>query len=256
MYFIALNRVILAISLASLSAIAQAETTLVAVAANFTKPMTEIAKAFEKASGHSAKLSFGSSGKFVAQFENGAPFEVFLSADDKSPIKLEQAGLAVAGSRFTYAIGKLVLWSNNTGYVDEQGQTLATGNFKHLALADPKLAPYGAAAVEVLKKQGLFEKLQPLFVQGENIAQTHQFISTGNAELGFVALSQVIDNGKIGTGSGWIVPENLHSPILQDAVLLKTGAENPAAQALLAFLKSPPALAIIEKYGYALPSFN
>ena len=256
MSFIALNRVILAISLASLSAIAQAETTLVAVAANFTKPMTEIAEAFKNASGHSAKLSFGSSGKFVAQFENGAPFEVFLSADDKSPLKLEQSGLAVAGSRFTYAIGKLVLWSNNPDYVDEQGQILAKGDFKHLALADPKLAPYGAAAVEVLKNQGLLEKLQPLFVQGENIAQTHQFISTGNAELGFVALSQVIDHGKVGTGSGWIVPENLHSPILQDAVLLKTGAENPAAQALLAFLKSPPALAIIEKYGYALPSFN
>ncbi|MDX8127310.1 molybdate ABC transporter substrate-binding protein [Methylomonas sp. OY6] len=256
MSFIALNRIILALSLAALSAIAQAETTLVAVAANFTKPMTEIAEAFEKASGHSAKLSFGSSGKFVAQFENGAPFEVFLSADDKSPLKLEQSGLAVAGTRFTYAIGKLVLWSSNPSYVDEQGQILSKGDFKHLALADPKLAPYGAAAVEVLKSQGLLEKLQPLFVQGENIAQTHQFISTGNAELGFVALSQVIENGKIGSGSGWIVPKNLHTPILQDAVLLKTGAENPAAQALLAFLKSPSALAIIEKYGYALPAVN
>jgi len=256
MSFIALNRIILALSLAALSAIAQAETTLVAVAANFTKPMTEIAEAFEKASSHSAKLSFGSSGKFVAQFENGAPFEVFLSADDKSPLKLEQSGLAVAGTRFTYAIGKLVLWSSNPSYVDEQGQILSKGDFKHLALADPKLAPYGAAAVEVLKSQGLLEKLQPLFVQGENIAQTHQFISTGNAELGFVALSQVIENGKIGSGSGWIVPKNLHTPILQDAVLLKTGAENPAAQALMAFLKSPPALAIIEKYGYALPAVN
>ncbi|WP_020483020.1 molybdate ABC transporter substrate-binding protein [Methylomonas sp. MK1] len=255
MSFIALNRIVLALSLLS-SAFAQADTTLVAVAANFTKPMTEIAEAFEKASGHSAKLSFGSSGKFVAQFENGAPFEVFLSADDKSPLKLEQSGLAVAGTRFTYAIGKLVLWSSNPGYVDEQGQILSKGDFKHLALADPKLAPYGAAAVEVLKNQGLLEKLQALFVQGENIAQTHQFISTGNAELGFVALSQVIENGKIGSGSGWIVPENLHSPILQDAVLLKTGAENPAAQALLAFLKTPPALAIIEKYGYALPAAN
>jgi molybdate transport system substrate-binding protein len=126
------------------------------------------------------------------------------------------------------------------------------GSFKHLALADPKLAPYGAAAMEVLKHQGLLVKLQPLLVQGENIAQTHQFISTGNAELGFIALSQVIANGKIGSGSGWIVPENLHSPILQDALLLKTGAENPAAQALLTFLKSPEALAIIEKYGYGL----
>ncbi len=256
MSFIAFNRIILAISLAALSAIVQAETTLVAVAANFTKPMTEIVEAFEKASGHSAKLSFGSSGKFVAQFENGAPFEVFLSADDKSPLKLEQSGLTVVGTRFTYAIGKLVLWSGNSGYVDEQGQILSKGDFKHLALADPKLAPYGSAAVEFLKKQGLLEKLQPLFVQGENIAQTHQFISTGNAELGFVALSQVIENGKISSGSGWIVPESLHSPILQDAVLLKNGADNPAALALLAFLKTPPALAIIEKYGYALPAAN
>ncbi|WP_446809752.1 molybdate ABC transporter substrate-binding protein [Methylomonas sp. 2BW1-5-20] len=256
MSFFTFNRILATLILLASGAAAQAETTLVAVAANFTKPMTEIAEAFEKASGHSAKLSFGSSGKFVAQFENGAPFEVFLSADDKSPLKLEQSGLTVAGSRFTYAIGKLVLWSNSPGYVDQQGQILHKGDFKHLALADPKLAPYGAAAVEVLQKQGLLEKLQPLFVQGENIAQTHQFISTGNAELGFVALSQVIDNGKIGSGSGWIVPENLHSPILQDAVLLKTGAENPAAQALLEFLKSPPAMAIIEKYGYALPAAN
>lgn len=248
-----LNRLLLAVCLVSFNAIAHAESTLVAVAANFTKPMTEIAADFEKATGHSAKLSFGASGKFVSQLENGAPFEVFLSADDKNPIKLEQSGLAVAGSRFTYAIGKLVLWSNTPGYVDGEGQILANGNFKHLALADPKLAPYGAAALEVLKTQGLLEKLQPLFVQGENIAQTHEFISTGNAELGFVALSQIIDNGKIGSGSGWIVPSDLYSPILQDAVLLKTGAANPAATALIEYLKSAPALAIIEKYGYGLP---
>jgi len=243
---------ILFLGLLLISSISSAATTLVAVAANFTKPMEEIAALFEKSTGHTARLSFGSSGKFVSQFENGAPFEVFLSADDKNPIKLEQSGLAVTSSRFTYAIGKLVLWSNTANYVDGQGQILANGGFKHLALADPKLAPYGTAAIEVLKGMGLLDKLQPLFVQGENIAQTHQFISTGNAELGFVALSQVIDNGKIGSGSGWIVPENMHSPILQDAVLLKTGAENPAALALLTFLKSPEALAIIEKYGYGL----
>ncbi|MCK9397795.1 MAG: molybdate ABC transporter substrate-binding protein [Methylobacter sp.] len=229
-----------------------AATTLVAVASNFTKPMTEIAEAFEKATGHSAKLAFGSSGKFVSQLENGGPFEVFLSADDKSPIKLEQSGLAVAGSRFTYALGKLVLWSATPGFVDDQGQVLSKGGFKHLALADPKLAPYGAAAVEVLKNRGLFDKLQPMFVQGENIAQTHQFISTGNAELGFIAFSQVIDNGKIAGGSGWIIPKDLYKPIRQDAILLKTGAENPAAPALLEFLKSPEALAIIRKYGYGL----
>jgi molybdate transport system substrate-binding protein len=227
-------------------------TVLVAVASNFTKPMNEIATAFEKSTGHSASLSFGSSGKFVSQFENGGPFEVFLSADDKSPIKLEQSGLAVANSRFTYALGKLVLWSATPGLVDDQGQILSKGGFKHIALADPKLAPYGAAAVEVLKNQKLFDKLQPLFVQGENIAQTHQFISTGNAELGFVAFSQVIDNGKIATGSGWEIPADLYKPIRQDAILMKTGAENPAAPALLQFLKSPEALAIIRKYGYDL----
>lgn len=232
--------------------ISQAASTLVAVASNFTKPMTEIAEVFEKSTGDSVKLSFGSSGKFVAQIENGAPFDVFLSADDKSPLKLEQTGLAVPGSRFTYALGTLVLWSATPGLVDDQGQILSKGGFEHLALADPKLAPYGAAAVEVMQNMGVFNKLQPLFVQGENIAQTQQFISTGNAELGFVSLSQVIVNGKIASGSGWIVPDDRHAPIRQDAVLLKTGAKNPVASALLKFLKSPEALAIIRKYGYGL----
>lgn len=228
-------------------------TTLVAVAANFTKPMTEIAAEFEKSTGHSAKLSFGSSGKFVAQIENGAPFEVFMAADQENAAKLVSAGLAVADSRFNYALGKLVLWSATPGLVDEGGEVLGKGGFKYLALADAKLAPYGAAAVEVLKKMALQEKLQPLLVQGENISQTHQFVSTGNAELGFVALSQVIENGKIASGSGWIVPEDYYSPIRQDAILLTLGAENPAAQALLQFLKGPEASAIILKYGYNLP---
>ncbi|WP_262964315.1 molybdate ABC transporter substrate-binding protein [Methylobacter psychrophilus] len=230
-----------------------AATVLVAVAANFSKPMTEIAAEFEKATGHSAHLSFGSSGKFVSQLGNGGPFEILLSADEKGPQKLEQDGFTVPNSRFVYAQGRLVLWSAKPGYIDDQGKILTTGNFKHLALADPKLAPYGAAAVEVLKKQGLFEKLQPLFVQGENIAQTYQFINTANAELGFVALSQVIENGKITNGSGWIIPDNDHTPIRQGAVLMKKGAENPAAPALLNYLKSAPALAIIKKYGYDLP---
>lgn len=228
-------------------------TVLVAVAANFSKPMTEIAAEFEKATGHSAHLSFGSSGKFVAQMENGGPFEVLLSADEKGPEKLEQAGLTVPNTRFVYALGKLVLWSATPGYVNDQGKVLTTGGFKHLALADPKLAPYGAAAIEVLKKMKLFDKLSPLFVQGENIAQTYQFISTANAELGFVALSQVIENGKIATGSGWIIPDDQYAPIRQGAVLMKKGAENPAAPTLLAYLKSAPALAIIERYGYVLP---
>ena len=227
-------------------------TVLVAVAANFSKPMTEIVSQFEKATGHSAKLSFGSSGKFVSQLENGGPFEVLLSADEKGPEKLEQAGLTVPNTRFVYALGKLVLWSATPNFVDDEGKILMTSNFKHLALADPKVAPYGAAAIDVLKKLKLFEKLQPLFVQGENIAQTYQFISTANAELGFLALSQVIENGKIVGGSSWIIPDNLHAPIRQGAVLMKIGAENPAARALIDYLKSIPALAIIKKYGYDL----
>lgn len=230
-----------------------AATALVAVAANFTKPMAEIAAEFEKASGHNLKLSFGSSGKFIAQIENGAPFEVLLSADEDGPIKLEQRGGAVAGSRFIYALGKLALWSATAGMVDDQGKVLSSGSFKHLAIADPKLAPYGAAAVEVMQKLQLHEQLKSQLVQGENIAQTLQFVSTGNAELGFVALSQVADNSAFTSGSGWIVPSQLYSPIKQSAVLLNLGADNPAAKALLEYLKSPSALAIIRKYGYDLP---
>jgi molybdate transport system substrate-binding protein len=240
----------LTVVLLSVSPAGLAATTLVAVAANFSKPMSEIAAEFEKATGHIATLSFGSSGKFVSQLENGAPFDALLSADEAGPIKLEQDGFAVAGSRFTYALGKLVLWSATPGYVDDQGKVLISGSFKHLALADPKLAPYGAAGLEVLKGLNVQDTLQPLLVQGENIAQTYQFISTGNAELGFVALSQVYENGKVATGSGWIIPADRHTPIKQSAVLMINGAENPAAVALLSYLKSAPALAIIKKYGY------
>lgn len=229
-----------------------AATTLVAVTANFSKPMTEIVSGFEKATGHSANLSFGSTGKFVSQMENGAPFELLLAADEKGPEKLIQDGFAVSGSQFIYAVGKLVLWSATPGYVDNQGKILSSGGFKHLALADPKLAPYGVAAIEVLNGLKLQDKLQPLIVQAESIAQAYQFVSTGNAELGFVALSQVFDNGKVTSGSAWIIPEELHAPIKQTAVLLKKGAENPAATALLAYLKSAPALEIIKKYGYDL----
>jgi molybdate transport system substrate-binding protein len=231
-----------------------ADTTLVAVASNFTKPMTEISAEFEKSTGHTAQLSFGSSGKFVSQVENGAPFEVFLAADEKAPLKLEQSGFAVAKSRFTYALGKLVLWSNAANYVDEKGEILVKGGFQHIALADEKLAPYGVAAIDVLKNKNLLDKLQPLCVLGENISQTHQFVSTGNVELGFVAMSQVSENGKFTSGSGWIVPQNLYAPIKQDAILLTLGAENPAARALLDYLKSAPAKAIIQKYGYDLPN--
>jgi molybdate transport system substrate-binding protein len=248
-------RLIIVVWLIFLTPTTWAATTLVAVASDFTKPMTEIAAEFEKATGHTAKLSFGSSGKAFAQIQSGAPFEIYLSASEKYPLELEKTGFAVTGSHFIYAVGKLVLWSVTPGYVDDQGKILTTANFKHIALADPAHAPYGVVAEEVMKSLGVLDKLRPLFVMGENISQTFQFVSTGNAELGFVGLAQVIDvhSGKIGSGSGWIVPDNLHSPFHQVAVLLKTGDENPAAHALMDFLKSPTALAIIEKYGFGLP---
>lgn len=244
-----LTLVLLAAPLASPALAAEVS---VAVAANFTAPMQKIAADFEKDTGHKAQLAFGSTGKFYAQIKNGAPFEILLAADDETPAKLEKEGLAVAGSRFTYAIGQLALWSAKPGYVDDQGAVLKQGAFAHLAIANPKLAPYGAAAVETLNKLGLLAALQPKFVQGENIAQTYQFVSTGNAELGFVAVSQVVENGKLKSGSAWIVPASLHSPIRQDAVVLTPGKDNPAATALVKFLKTDQARAVIQSYGYAL----
>ncbi len=222
----------------------------VAVAANFTAPMQKIAARFEADTGHKAVLAFGSTGKFYAQITNGAPFDVLLAADDETPAKLEREGHG--GSRFTYAIGKLVLWSKQPGLVDDQGDILKSGKVERLALADPRLAPYGAAAVEVLGKLGVLETLRPKFVQGENIAQTYQFVATGNAALGFVALSQVWADGKLKEGSAWLVPGTLHSPIRQDLILLNKGRNNPAAAALLQYLQAEPARAIIRSYGYEL----
>jgi len=212
--------------------------------------MKQIAAEFEKETGHKTVLSYGASGKFYAQIKNGAPFQLFLSADDEKPAQLEKDGLTVPATRFTYAIGTLVLWSPKSGFVDAKGEVLRKGQFGKLAIASPKLAPYGAAAIEVLTRQGLLTMLSPKFVQGENIAQTFQFVSTGNAELGFVALSQVMKEGKISSGSAWIVPALLHSPIRQDAVLLATGKDNVAARALLMYLKSDKAKKIIRSYGY------
>jgi molybdate transport system substrate-binding protein len=229
---------------------AQAAQVLVAVAANFTAPMKTIAAEFTRDTGHQTKLAFGGSGKFYAQIKNGAPFQMLLSADDETPAKLVQDGMAMADSRTTYAIGTLVLWSARPGYVDAKGEVLKKGQFNKIALANPKLAPYGKAAVEVLTGMGLLDALAPKFVQGENIAQTWQFASTGNAKLGFVALSQVMKDGKISSGSGWIVPAKLHTPIRQDAVILTSGKGNPAAEALMKYLKSEKAKAIIKAYGY------
>ena len=245
-------KLVVPVLLAQLVANAQAAEVQVAVAANFTAPMQAIAAAFEQEQGHKAALSFGATGKFYAQIQNGAPFAIFLAADDTTPAKLEAEGSAVAGSRFTYAIGRLVLWSRTPGLVDDQGAVLKQGEFNHLAIANPRLAPYGAAAIETLTALHLLDATQAKFVQAENIAQAHQFIATGNAELGFVALSQVMAEGRISQGSGWVVPADLHQPIRQDAVLLTNGKNNPAAVALLQFLRGEKARAIIKSYGYDL----
>ncbi|HVY34213.1 MAG TPA: molybdate ABC transporter substrate-binding protein [Caulobacteraceae bacterium] len=221
--------------------------TQVAVAANFAEPAKQIATAFRAATGHEAVLSFGSSGQFYTQISKGAPFEVFLSADAERPQRAEADGYAVAGSRFTYAIGRLVLFSKTPGLVDGKGAVLDSGKFAKLSIADPGSAPYGAAAIETLKKLGLYEKLKPKIVQGSSITQAYQFVATGAAELGFVALSQVINEPG---GSRWLVPTSDHAPIDQQAVLLKTGADNPAARAFMTFLKSPRAVTIIKTYGY------
>lgn len=235
-----------------LCATTQAAEVKVAVAANFTAPMQKIAAEFEKDTGHKALVSTGATGAFYAQIKNGAPFEVFLSADDETPARLEAEGVGVKGSRFTYAVGKLVLWSAKPGFVDARGEVLKKGDFNKLSIANPKTAPYGAAGIEVLKKLGLLEMLQPRIVQGENISQTFQFVSTGNAELGFVALSQVWENGALKSGSAWIVPGADYTQIKQDAIILNNGVGKPAVDALIKYLKSDKAKLVIKSYGYEL----
>ena len=237
--------------LAALATSAHADEVAVAVAANFTAPMQKIAAQFEKDTGHKAVLSFGATGKFYAQINNGAPFGILLAADDTTPEKIAKEGKGVDASRYTYAIGQLVLWSKQAGYVDDKGAMLKTGDYQHIAVANPKLAPYGQAAMETLDKLGLTAQVSPKIVQGENIGQTYQFAASGNAQLGFVALSQVMEGGKIREGSAWVVPESMHEPIRQDAILLNTAKDNIAAKALLDYLKSDKARTIIKSYGYA-----
>jgi molybdate transport system substrate-binding protein len=248
----------------ALGVCAHAAEVTVAVAANFAAPMQQIARAFAQDTGHQAVVSLGATGSFYAQIRNGAPFHVFLSADDETPQRLEREGLAVSGSRFTYALGQLVLWSPQPGRVDDRGEVLRTGAFPRLAIANPRLAPYGQAAMQVLDRMGVTAQWQPRLVVGENIAQAYQFVATGNASLGFVALSQVwVDGrmdgrmdgrigGRIREGSAWIVPPSLHDPIRQDAVLLSRGQGNPAATALLAYLRGDKARAVIRAHGYSL----
>ncbi|MDP3617731.1 MAG: molybdate ABC transporter substrate-binding protein [Rhodoferax sp.] len=245
-------RTLLLVALLGSTGLAHADEVSVAVASNFTGPMERIAPAFEKASGHKALIAYGTVGKFYAQIKNGAPFEVLISADDETPIRLEKEGLALAQSRFTYAIGKLVLWSAKPGLVDDKGEVLKRGDFKRLSIANPKLAVYGAAAAESMKRLGVDAVLAPKLVFGENITQAYQFAASGNAELGFVALSQIYKDGQYVPGSYWLVPPALYPQIRQDAVLLARGKDNPAAAALLTYLKSDAAKQVIRAHGYEL----
>jgi molybdate transport system substrate-binding protein len=229
-----------------------AETVNIAVAANFTEPAKALAAVFQKTTGHTAQLSFGATGAFYSQIKNGAPFDVLMAADDERPQRLEKEGDTVPGSRFTYATGQLVLWSAKPGYVDDKGAVLKANQFNKLAVANPKNAPYGAAAMDALDKLGLTSTVQPKLVTGESIGQTYNFIATGNAELGFVALSQVLNAGNLKSGSMWLVPAQLHTPIIQDAVILKRGTDNPAAKAWMDLMKTPKTKEFIRTYGYAV----
>lgn len=224
----------------------------VAVAANFSAPMKVIAQAFERETGHKAVLSFGATGQLYAQIKNGAQFSILLAADELTPAKIEKESLGVAGSRATYAIGQLVLWSKKLGRIDDQGEILKNGNFTKIAIANHKLAPYGSAAIEVLNHLGIMSQVKPKIVEGANIAQTFQFVFSENAELGFVALSQVYENGKLKQGSGWLVPASMYSPIKQDAILLNPGRDNPAALALMKYLQSDAAKRVILNFGYKI----
>lgn len=230
--------------------VAHAGQVQVAVAANMAAPMQKIAADFQRATGHQAVLVPGATGKFYAQVVNGAPFQLLLAADDETPARLEREGHAVAGTRFTYATGRLLLWSADAARVDDQGAVLRQPPRGKLAIADPRVAPYGAAAVQALDRLGLRAAWQPHLVQGESIGQAYQFVASGNAPLGFVALAQVMVDGRLARGSGWIVPAKLHAPLRQDAVVLKAGRSNPAAAALAHYLRSETARATLRGYGY------
>jgi molybdate transport system substrate-binding protein len=227
-----------------------AEEIRVAVASNFTDAMRSLVKRFEAGTDHKVTPIFGSTGRHYAQVKNGAPFDAFFAADVRRPEHLEKEGLALPGSRFTYAVGKLVLWSPGNGYVDPQANVLERGEFHHLAIANPKFAPYGKAAREVLQALGLWGRLSGRLVRGENIGQTFQFVNSGNAELGFVAYSQVQRPHQLIEGSFWKVPQALYTPIQQQAVLLK---DKEAARGFLLFVRSDEALKVIRDYGYDTP---
>lgn len=246
-----LTRLIPALLLAALAHThVLADQAQVAVAANFAEPIKAVAAVLEKTTGHTLAVTVGSTGKLYAQIKNGAPFDVFLAANTAAPAALEKDGLAPVGGSFTYANGKLVLWSSDAAKVDAKGEVLKGTGFHKLAYANPKTAPYGAAAVQVMDKLGLTAALTPKLVQGESIGQAFNFVHTGNAELGFVALSQVLQGGKLKGGSMWVVPQALYSPIQQNVVLLNRGSNNPAAVALIKLLQSPNIKDLIRSYGY------
>ena len=248
--FLTAGAVAMAMSLGA--SLAKADDVPIAVAANFTGAAKEIGAAFTKKTGHVAVYSFGASGGLYTQITQDAPYEVFLSADEARPKKAIAEGLAVPDSLFVYAVGKLVLWSKSADLVKGEA-TLTTATFAKVAICNPTAAPYGAAAVATMQKLGLYDALKSKLVEGADITQAFQFVDSGNAELGFVALSQLTPNAG---GSRWVVPQELYSPIRQDAVLLKKGANHAAAQAFLAFLKGPEARAIIEKYGYGFDKLS
>ena len=229
---------------------ANAAEATVAVAANFAEPMKAIAAVLEKTTGHTIRVSLGPTGSLYTQIRNGAPFDVFLAADAERPEMLEKEGRTQPGTRFTYAIGKLVLWSSREGRVDSQGAVLRSADLGKVAIANPKTAPYGAAAVEAMEKMGLLAALRPRLVQGESIGQTFNFVKTGNADVGFVAMAQVLSGGRLKEGSMWVVPQDFYPPIRQDAVVLKRGENNAAAQALIRLLQSPNIKDLIRSYGY------
>lgn len=244
------KRILGPLALVTFGLYANAGEVQVAVAANFSAPFQKIATAFTQDTGHTILVTPGATGKFYAQIKNGAPFAVLLSADDETPTKLAKEGLGVASSQFTYAIGRLALWSAQARLVDDKGEVLRSGSFNKLAIADPKLAPYGAAAVEAMTKLGVLERVQPRLVQGESIGQAYQFVSSGNAQLGLVALSQITVNGQLSSGSAWVVPSALHTALKQDALMLSSTKDTVAATALLTYLKGDKARAIIRSYGY------
>ncbi len=241
---------IVTIAIVLLSPAVRADNLQVAVASNFAPVLEQLQPVFEKESGHELTLIAGATGQHYTQIVNGAPFDVFLAADAERPLLLEKEGHAVVGTSFTYALGKLVLWSTDPGLVDDAGLILEQGHFKHLAIANPQLAPYGKAAQQVLLNKGLWENMQDRIVQGENITQTLQFVQTANAELGFIAFSQWLEIDPDKTGTHWIVPQELYGPIVQQAVILN---ESPAARAFVAFMQSDASKAVIQSAGYELP---